>query len=173
MSMKKYFTIACNTKKLVITSLGSVPTGYEKRYTELNEEQLAYLENNPNADANTVLMCGKNLEAAVEKTVEEPVVVLEDYKDLMLRDISQISLNTSREKVSDYQFLNAQASLLLEDGDGIYSHEESNKIIKEYNSIGKQCREKYYEFEKELELLTDKESIDELVSKTNNWYLAL
>ena len=172
---KKYFAIACNTRNLVIVSLDAIPRGYEKAYTELTEEQLQYLEEHPAAEPEEVKNCGKGVETDIiqDESADIPEVSIENYKAAMLDNMSHTSLLFSRKKVDDYQFLNAQASLLLEDGLGIYSHEESNRIIQEYVAIGKLCRDKYYEFEKELEALEDRESIDTLINSTLKWYESL
>lgn len=167
----KYFTKNQYNEDVIVDLDFELPDWQKDSYTALNEAQLAYVESNPEASATTVKYCEDKPTEVIDTTTEEFNV--EQYKSFVRENISQLSLMISREKVSDYQFLNAQASLLLEDGKGIYSHEEANKIILEYNEIGTTCRNMYYGFVADLEKLEDQESIDALVEKINAEYLAL
>lgn len=150
---------------LKIIELKQCFNSLKKTCTPLTEEQLKFLEENPGASAMEVLQGSLN-------KVPEPVEIpLDNYKEQVIDQISRLSLNTSREKVSDYQFLNAQASLLSDAG--IYTHEKANEIIVLYNTIGKQCRDKYYAFVEELNNCNTREKVEELVDLTINFYKSL
>ncbi len=158
---KSYFAYN-QYKRLVIVSLRIVPRGYEDKYTELTEEQLSFREAHPEATAEEVMQCELDASHDVLK-----------YKQAAKSRMSALSLTTSKSKVSDYQFLNAQASLLVEDGTGIYTHAQANEYINLYNTIGKQCRERYYAF---VESLTACETIEQVEAKetaTIEWYKSL
>jgi hypothetical protein len=166
--MKKKYFVLSHQKKNVIVSLPSVPKGYESKYVELTEEQLKFQEENPTASTDEVFQC--KMHETVSTIIEED---LEQYKKREITVMSELSLSTSRQKVSDYQFLNAQASLLVEDGVGIYTHEKANEVITAYNTIGKKCREKYYEFVENLNSCTVLEIAKELVETTKQWYASV
>ena len=160
--MRKSYFAYNQYKRLVIVHPHLLPKNRESMYTELTEEQSAFREAHPEATAEEVMQCELNAEHDVLK-----------YKQAAMSRISALSLSTSKSKVSDYRFLNAQASLLVEDGTGIYTHAQANEYIATYNTIGKQCRERYYAF---VESLTACETIEQVEAKetaTIEWYKSL
>ncbi len=171
--MRKSYFVVSKQHRLVIVSLRTVPRGYEDKYTELTEEQSAFREANPDATPEEVFQCRLHQEPEQQEESLTREEVLAEYKERAMTDMSALSLTTSRGKVSDYQFLNAQASLLVEDGTGIYTHAQANAYIATYNTIGKQCRERYYAF---VESLTACETIEQVETKetaTIEWYKSL
>ena len=172
--MRKSYFVISKQHRLVIVSLRTVPRGYEDKYTELTEEQLAFREANPNATPEEVFQC--RLHQEPEQPQEEGLTreeVLAEYKERAMTDMSALSLTTSRSKVSDYRFLNAQASLLVEDGTGIYTHAQANEYINLYNTIGKQCRERYYAFVEEIGACETIEQVEAKETATIEWYKSL
>lgn len=158
--IRNYFTYNQH-KKLVIVHLPFQPKD-SKRYTELTEEQLAFREAHPEATPDEIKQCELNAEHDLSK-----------YKEAAKNRVSALSLNTSKSKVSDYQFLNAQASLLVADGTGIYTHALSNEYIATYNTIGKQCRDKYYAFVEEISACETIAQVEQLETATTEWYKSL
>lgn len=158
----KYITKDQN-KNEVIVELGNIPDWCKKNYLPLTDKQLSFLQENPNASVAEIKKC---------KLATEDIS-LDEYKALVKKQISALSLLKAKEKIADYQFFNAQASLVLEAGQGIYTHEKANEIITSYNTIGKQCREKYYIFLDELELCEDKAAVLVLVNDTTEYYNTL
>ena len=150
-------------KNEVIVELDNIPDWCKKNYLPLNDNQLAFLQENPKASVAEI----KNCKLASE------YILLDEYKELVKKQISALSLLKAKEKIADYQFFNAQASLLLEDGQGIYTHEKANEIIALYNTVGKQFREKYYTFLDELELCEDKAAVAVLINNTTEYYNSL
>lgn len=161
----KYFT---NNQygNVIIVELDRLPNTIVPNYTELSEEQMAFMSENPEATPLEIMQCKSN----AAPVIEEPELTLDEYKANAKAGISDLSLETSRKKVSDYQFLNAQSSLLVEDGEGIYSHAQANEYIQLYNTVGKQCREYYYSFVEKLDKCTTIESAEALVDETTKWY---
>lgn len=172
----KYFTKDQN-KQLIIVNLKTVPKQSAKNYIALTDEQLTFLQENPMASVLEIMQCALNNTSETNEyqipTNPLDAFSLDEYKTYILSNISALSLMKSREKVSDYQFLNAQSSLLVEDGQGIYSHEDSNKIIAEYITIGSKCRNKYYEFKDQVDACTNKDSINVLNDEVIKWYESL
>lgn len=173
----KYFTKNQYNELVIVDLKFKLSESSLQCYTALVDDQLQYLEEHPDATAEEIQNCGiTNDNIAVVETEEiNPLdkMTLDEYKSYILSNISALSLMKSREKVSDYQFLNAQSSLLVEDGQGIYSHEDSNKIIAEYIAIGSKCRNKYYEFKDQVDACTDKDSINILNDEVIKWYDSL
>lgn len=158
--IKSYFAYN-QYNRLVIVRLSNLKNT-EGRYTELTEEQLAFREAHPEATPDEVKQCELNEEHDLNK-----------YKEAAKSRMSALSLNTSKGKISDYQFLNAQASLLTEDGKGIYTHALSNEYIANYNTIGKQCRDKYYAFVEEISACETIEQVQAIETTTIEWYKSL
>lgn len=163
--MKKKYFVTSQRKNTVIVELVSVPKGYEDKYIELTEEQLKFLEENPAANPDEVQQCKKYTK---ETTVIEES--LEQYKERQIIEISDLSLRTSKKKINDYQFLNAQASLLTDEDKSIYSHDKANEIIAEYNTVGKLCRDKYYGFVEDLNSCTTMQAAKACVENIIQWY---
>ncbi|HCS87207.1 MAG TPA: hypothetical protein DIW30_01875 [Bacteroidales bacterium] len=151
---------------VIIVEMERLPKTMQATYTPLSDEQESFLSANPSATPMEVMQCGLNTAAPVA----EQEMPLAEYKAIAREGMSELSLATSRKKVSDYQFLNAQSSLLVADGEGIYSHEQANEYIALYNTIGKQCRERYYTFAAMLESCETMEQATALVAETTEWY---
>lgn len=164
----KYFT---NNQygNVIIVELDRLPKTIVPNYTELSEEQLAFMSEHPEATPLEIMQCNSN----AAPVIEEPELTLDEYKENAKTGISYLSLETSRKKVSDYQFLNAQSSLMTADGAGIYTHAQANEYIQLYNTVGKQCREYYYSFVEKLNKCTTIESAEALVNETSKWYESL
>ena len=143
-----------------------VDTNY---FTALSEEQLKFMSENPEATPMEVMQCKLN----AAPVIEEPELTLDEYKENAKTGISDLSLETSRKKVSDYQFLNAQSSLMVADGTGIYTHAQANEYIQLYNTVGKQCREYYYSFVEKLNNCTTIKEAEDLVDEASKWYDSL
>lgn len=168
----KYFTRNQYDELIIVDLDFELPEWQATAYTALNDIQLQYLEENPNATPFAVEHCEEEInriEAVVEETEED----VNAYRETIKKAISEVSLYTAKEKVPDYKVLNAQMSLAVEDGKGIYSHEESNKIIAEYNEIGTICRNKYYEFVEEADKLTTIIEIQALHDETIKYFESL
>lgn len=164
----KYFT---NNQygNVIIVELDRLPNTIVPNCTALSEEQLAFMDEHPEATPMEVMQCKSN----TAPVIEEPELTLDEYKENAKTGISDLSLETSRKKVSDYQFLNAQSSLMVADGSGIYTHTQASEYIQLYNTVGKQCRAYYYSFVEKLDKCTTIESAEALVDETTKWYESL
>lgn len=165
----KYFTRNQYDELIIVDLDFELPEWQATAYTALNDIQLQYLEENPNATPSAVEHCEEEINR-IETVVEETEEDVNAYRETIKKAISEVSLYTAKEKIPDYKVLNAQMSLAVEDGKGIYTHEESNKIIAEYNEIGIICRNKYYEFAAELEKLNSVSEIETLIETAEKWY---
>ena len=161
----KYFT---NNQygDVIIVEMKRLPKTLSATYTPLNDEQTKFLSDNPQATPMEIMQCGLNTPAPIA----EQEMPLAEYKAIVREGMSEMSLAASRRVVSDYQFLNAQSSLLVTDGEGIYNHEQANEYIALYNTVGKQCRERYYTFIEALEGCETMEQAKALVAETSEWY---
>lgn len=164
----RYFTTN-QYGELIIADIKHLPELQKGNYTPLTDAQVGFMTNNPAATPLEIMQCALNLPPEPEPIVPD----LSSYKEIVRDGISDLSLMTSRKKVRDYQFLNAQSSLLVSDGAGIYSHAQAREYIATYNAIGKQCREYYYSFLESLTSCDTKEQVDALVSMATNYYESL
>ena len=168
----KYFTRNQYDNLIIVDLDFELPEWQAPAYTALNEVQLQYLEDKPEATPFAVEHCEEELnriEAIVEETEED----VNSYRETIIKAISEVALYTAKEKVPDYKVLNAQMSLAVEDGKGIYSYEEANNVIAEYNEIGTICRNKYYEFVEEANKLTTIAEIQALHDETIKYFESL
>lgn len=168
----KYFTRNQYDELIIVDLDFELPEWQATAYTALNDIQLQYLEENPNATPIAVEHCEEEINR-IETVVEETEEDVNTYRETIKKAISEVSLYTAKEKIPDYKVLNAQMSLAVEDGKGIYTHEESNKIIAEYIAIGSKCRNKYYEFKDQVDVCADKDSINVLNDEVIKWYDSL
>lgn len=161
----KYFTTNQHGNPIIV-ELNKLPKWQSSMYTPLSDFQLTFAQDNPTATPIEIMQCGMNTAPQVV-TVD---ITLDEYKEIAKLGISDLSLSTSRKFITEYQFLNAQSSLLVADGDGIYSHEQAKSYISNYNTVGKQCRDKYYTFLAKLNECSTIDSAKTLVDATTRWY---
>lgn len=165
----KYF-VKNQFNNIVIANLKKEPSEkIAKYYTAVTEEQELFILAHPKATVMEIFNMQMN---DTEETVTinnetniDSATLLSDFKNDVTNYISDLSLTTSNKYIKDYKLLNAQASLSVNDGEGIYTHEEAQKVISEYISIGKTCRDKFYEIK---ELIENAETIEEVKTIQNN-----
>lgn len=114
-----------------------VNTEINGNYTELTAEQAAFYKANPTASVAEVQAC--ELIAA-----ETTAIDLGTYKAAKVKALSEKSLATLGEHVSEYQLVNARLSLEAEGESKIYSDEVSRSYIETYLHVGGVCRSMYY-----------------------------
>lgn len=161
----KYFTTNQYGNPIIV-ELNKLPKWQNGMYTPLSDEQLTFVQDNPTATPIEIMQCGMNTAPQIVVTD----ISLDEYKEIAKSGMSDLSLSTSRRFVTEYQFLNAQSSLLVADGEGIYSHEQAKTYISNYNTVGKQCRDKYYAFLAKLNECSTMDDAKTLVDATTKWY---
>lgn len=135
-------------------------------FEPLNAEQLAYHEMYPEATPWEV----KNL--APRPTPPEPPTPpsLDEIKAEAIKEISAYSLKTIDKFVTTYQYANADSSLKVPDGEGIYSHAKASEVMAKYNRIGKLCREEYYMVKGQIEGATSAEEVEQCQQEAHDYY---
>lgn len=135
-----YYYFTKNQIKVVPFEIDCV---INRAYTALTEEQTAFIEDNPTASVSEV----RNCRLYVAPTPTAPT--LDGVKAQAKTDLSAYSAQTMGRFVSDLQLANAQSSLYLLGVDSasetVYTAEKATSTIAKYNTVGKQCRDKYYE----------------------------
>lgn len=135
------------------------------KFKALTEEQLAYYEAHPNASVYEV----QNLIEPTEPTPLTPRPI-EDVKADALKAVSAYSLKTIDRFCNTYQYANAQVSLSVADGEGIYSHEEAQRYLNAYRTVGKKCRQEYYSVKAAIEAATSETSIETIKTLAYEYY---
>lgn len=167
----KYFTKNQYNDIVIVDIEFKLSDSALQHYTALSEQQLQYLEEHPDAAPYDVKNCILESNNAIMTSNYE--TVNDDLSGLKIdakRNISEIALSTAKLIIPDYKVLNAQMSLAVEDGKGIYTHEEANEIVIEYNEIGEKCRNKYYEFADAIDKLESRDEINSLIEVTEQWF---
>lgn len=145
--MKVYYFL--NGSQNIIAYDYEVDTTKFTQLEKLTDEQLQFLQANPNATPSEV----KNM-VLIEHEIDLTV-----FKHNVLSQLDNISLSTFNEVVPQYKITNALLSLSNTENP-IYSLEESNHIITIAESVGNECRNKYYTFKPMIESAT---SVKELM----------
>lgn len=145
--MEVYYFL--NGSQNIISYDYEVDTTKFSQLEKLTNEQVQFLHENPNATPSEV----KNM-VLIENEID-----LNVFKHNVLSQLDNISLSTFNEVVPQYKITNALLSLSNTEN-SIYSVEESNNIITRAESVGNECRTKYYTFKPIIESAT---SIKELM----------
>lgn len=114
------------------------------RFVRLNAEQLAFFNTHRRASYNEIW----NAQEYIAPTPEPYVPVeptLEECKAEALKELSNLSLEILGSHISEYQMMNALLSLNADLYDKIYDDDKSQDLIDVYLTVGKMCREKYYD----------------------------
>lgn len=139
-----------------------------RAYTALTEEQTAFIEANPTASVSEVRNC--RLYVAPTPTVP----TLEEVKAQAKTDLSAYSALTIGRFVSDLQLANAQSSLYLLGVDSasetVYTAEKATSTIAKYNTVGKQCRDKYYEAVQAIDGCETADDVSSVVTSAKAFY---
>lgn len=165
----KYFTHDQYDDLIIVDLDFELPDWQAPYYEALTEEQLEYLENNQQATPTDVKYHDSTPEATPEYSQED----IDAFRENVKLTLSEISLSAAKAKVPDYKVLNAQMSLLVADGTGIYSHSDAEVVIANYNEIGTICRNKYYEFVDKLAALNTMEEIQALNDEAVEYFNSL
>ena len=120
----------------IVTSENPIDLNINPAYTPFTQEQNEFYAEHPNATYWEV----KNCEMA-----PEPVLpTLDDVKLTAKEFLSQLSLDTMRKYVKEYQMENAQSSLYLlninSQAETIYDETKANEIMETYTNVGRELR---------------------------------
>lgn len=138
-------------------------------FIELSQEQITFLELNPNASINEVRTCTLNI-------VSTQAEILQQLKEEALSQISSLSYDTLFSFITEQQFTNAQASYLALSNEivavenSVYSLEQATDIIQKYNIIGKDCRDYYYVCKNLIVEANDSVSINNILGNAEIYY---
>lgn len=137
-------------------------------YTAFTAEQTAFVEKHPTASVSEVRNCRLYV-------APEPVVpTLEELKAKAKTELSAYSALTMGRFVSDLQLANAQSSLYLLGIDSssvtVYTSEKAVATIAKYNTIGKQCRDKYYEAVQAIDGCETADDVSSVVTSAKELY---
>ena len=128
------------------------------RFVRLNAEQLAFFNTHRRASYDEIW----NAQEYVAPTPEPYVPVeptLEECKAEALKELSKLSLEILGSHIGEYQLVNAMLSLRADEYDKIYDDDKSEDLIDVYLTVGKMCREKYYEAKSAVEACETKEQV--------------
>lgn len=93
-----------------------------------------------------------------------PVFDLANFKLMKLSDMSNLSLQIKEQKYPYYRYQNAVSSLnmISRNEEPIYTHEQADAIMQEYDSKFKAFRDEYYRLKSLIEVATIPEQVDEI-----------
>jgi hypothetical protein len=131
----KYFNL--KRKIIIDTEVQNLP---KFMFEKLNENQLEFLAENPQANYDEVM----NLQLK-----QITPIAVEEYKLIKIEELSQISLNMINSIISDYQIKNALT--------GVYDEDKSAQIIEKYRVAGTAFRDEFYRVS---DLINSAETID-------------
>ncbi len=138
-----------------------------KAYVALTKEQKEFYKTHKTASVQEV----RNCQLYVSAPVTGPT--LEEVKESAKAELRAYSAATMGRYVTDLQLANAQNSLeLIRSGitDTVYSEHKAMETMVKYNTIGKQCRNKYYESVAEIDACADAEAVKNIVVQTKTFY---
>lgn len=133
--------------------------------TPLTPEQLERWRSNPKAHWTAIMNEPTHYE---QPTPAEPT--LEELKADALKKLSDLSLEILGSHVGEYQMMNALLSLRADEYDKIYDDDKSQDLIDVYLTVGKMCREKYYEAKSAIEACETKEQVKGVKDEYNERY---
>lgn len=147
-----YYYIFLNKK--IVSFDTAVDTAVFPQYVEMTSEQVEFYLANPDASIEEIKECKLN---------EQEVISLDEYKLTKIEMISIHSLNISNVIIPDYKIQNALACVNTNHTSSIYSHDECLSILEKYNTVGKMCRDLYYETKTRIENSQSIEDVDSIV----------
>lgn len=160
-----YYYFTKNQIKVVPFEIDCV---INRAYTALTEEQTAFIEDNPTASVSEV----RNCRLYVAPTPTAPT--LDGVKAQAKTDLSAYSAQTMGRFVSDLQLANAQSSLYLLGIDSstvtVYTADQATATLAKYNTIGKQCRDKYYEAVQDIDGCETADDVSSVVTSAKELY---
>lgn len=151
-------------EKMILGYETPVDTGVFTQMVELTDEQKIFYIENPNASIREV----KNLR--LDKVYEPS---LDEVKQNAIDYLSRLSLETSEKIVPTYKINNAITTLNIQGENTIYSTDEANRIVNDYNSIGKTCREMFYEAKGRILNCSDEEGVIHIKEELTISYMEL
>ena len=159
------YTYFDTEKKRVISTTHEIVES--ERFVRLNAEQQEFFNENRRATYSEIW----NAEKYVPQTPEPiPEPTLEELKEEALKKLSNLSLEILGSHIGEYQLVNAMLSLNADLYDKIYDDDKSQDLIDVYLTVGKMCREKFYEAKAEIEQCTTKEQLKAIEDEYTDGY---
>lgn len=157
-----YYYIFLNKRVLVRTI--EVDTTKFPQFILMNEEQINFYNEHPHASIEEIKQC---------ELIQIERIPLDKYKTDSINALSTYSLNVSSTIIPDYKIQNAIVCLNSNCQKHIYQNEECQSILNRYDSIGKICRDMFYNFKQSIEECTTHEEVDIITSNAYNEYTTL
>lgn len=157
-----YYYIFLNKRVLVRTI--EVDTTKFPQFVLMTEEQINFYNEHPHASIEEIKQC---------ELIQIERIPLDKYKTDSINAISIYSLNVSSTIIPDYKIQNAIACLNSNCQNHIYQNEECQNIFNRYDSIGKICRDMFYNFKECIEECTTHEEVDMITTIAYNEYTTL
>lgn len=150
----------------IVTSDHEIDLNINPAYVPFTSEQNIFYTEHPNASYWEVRNCEMN---------PEPVPpTLEDIKTDAKSYLSNLSLETMRKFVKEYQMENAQSSLYIigldPQSETIYDESKASEIMTTYTYIGRDLRNAYKEAENAINNCENVESINTVKNYYESFY---
>lgn len=139
----------------------AVDTAIFPQYVEMTKEQSDFWLEHPNASF---------WEVKETRIIEPYVTPLNELKAVELENISKKSLETSNTIIPSYKIQNALLSLTNNVDNGIYTVQQAEEIVHQYNTVGKQCRDMFYNCKLRIEEAQTAEEVYTIVTEANVYY---